>query len=702
MSDHPANAAADDADIAGQHTSGLTFRGKLLLGMCAMVLLTGVVVVVVADLNNRRSTKILAESLFREVSGRAATQTTEFVSRAGPVAQSLEQLSYHGLALDNLDKLAPQLLAFLNGNPGMTWVLYGDESGDYTGATRLRDGSIHIERTHIAGGKTHLTEYEVQRDGSWTIVRRDDDRGYDPRNRPFYLLAKERGTLAWTPPYMFFTQGLPGISCVIPVKRPTGELRGVFSVEFDLNALSEFVSAMSLSEHSRVFLFTPDQTLLAHPNQRNLVGKGVKGSGAMLTLADTGDPLVDAFRQHLKPEFLRGAGRGAGTGAGAGAFHSFEFDQDGVGYLASTTVFPIDDRQSWVVGAIAPESDFLAAVWRTRWLSLAAAVGALCIAAALAAVLAQRISQPVQSLIGFMQRVGSGDLDARADFNGGGGREFRQLSVALNQMIADLRERLQLRNSLQIAMEVQKSLLPACDPISPLLDIAGRSKYCDETGGDYFDFIDVAPLSPQTLLVAVGDVMGHGVPSALVMATARAALRTNALRKDCQLADLMTRTNQILAADNRHNRFMTLSLLQIDAESRVVKWASAGHDPTIVFHPQTQTFAELDGGDLALGIMEGIEYEEFQSDPMPPDSVLVIGTDGVWEMFDERDNQYGKHRLQAVIRAHHASPAAAIAAALEADLKQYRGNVTPADDVTFVIVKFRTAAPMTPDVAEVR
>jgi sigma-B regulation protein RsbU (phosphoserine phosphatase) len=175
------------------------------------------------------------------------------------------------------------------------------------------------------------------------------------------------------------------------------------------------------------------------------------------------------------------------------------------------------------------------------------------------------------------------------------------------------------------------------------------------------------------------------------MATARAALRANVLRKD-RLADLMTRTNQVLASDNRHNRFMTLSLLLIDAEKRVVKWASGGHDPPIVYDPGPQTFRELDGGDMPLGVMEDVQYEEFESDPLPADSVLVVGTDGVWEMFDEQQKQYGKERLQGVMRAHHASSAAEIAAALEADLKRFRGAVNPCDDVTFVIVKFRPPA----------
>lgn len=656
----------------------LTFRDTLLLSMCGLVLLTGAIILFVADRGNRTGTQALADALFREVSSHTVTQTEDFVQRATPVAASLEELADQGLMLDDLDKLAPQLLAFLNGNPGMTWVLYGDESGEYTGATRLQDGSVHIERTQMTDGKTLLTEYAVQEDGSWVVVRRDDDYGYDPRERPFYQLAKETGGLAWTPPYMFFTQGVPGISCVIPVRHDDGSMRGVFSVEFDLRALSQFVSELSVSANSRVFLFMPDLTLLAHPNQRDAAGTGVAGQGEMLTLADTGDPLVDVFRRYLQPEHIKNAEQDE-------AFHFFDFRHDGVGYMASTTVFPISDGQSWVVGAIAPESDFLAGVWHTRWLSLIAATVALIIAALLAAAIARRISRPVQSLIAFMQKVGDGDLDARADFQGG--REFRTLASELNQMIADLRERLHLRNALKVAMDVQQSLLPAANPVSPRLDVAGRSEYCDETGGDYYDFIDVTALSPTSMMVAVGDVMGHGIPAALLMATARAALRTSAMSEH-NLAELITRTNRVLATDNRHNRFMTLCLMMIDAETYTVRWVSAGHDPAIVFDPATSSFRELEGGGLPLGVTEAAEYEQYTSGPMPTGGVLVVGTDGVWEMFNEQKQQYGKQRLQAAIREHHQGTAAQISAALEADLAAFRGKESPADDVTFVVVKF--------------
>src|SRR5262249_32678613 len=132
------------SDDVGQHGSGLTFRTKLLLSVCGVVLLTGAIVLLVADRSGRASTRMLVDSLFREVSGHAVTRTKDFILRAAPVAESLEQLADQGLALDDLDKLAPQLLAFLKGNAGMTRVLYGDEGGGHVAAARLRDGRLHI------------------------------------------------------------------------------------------------------------------------------------------------------------------------------------------------------------------------------------------------------------------------------------------------------------------------------------------------------------------------------------------------------------------------------------------------------------------------------------------------------------------------------------------------------------------------------
>lgn len=154
---------------------GLNFRTKLVLGVCGLVLFTGAIVLWLAHRSERASTEALTGSIFREVSGRAATHTRAFVLRAAPVVESLAQLADQGLAIDDPDHLAPQLLAVLKANPGLSWVSYSNENGSFTGANRPPEGDFRINRSHIVGGKTQLMEHEVLPDGSLKLIRSDLD-----------------------------------------------------------------------------------------------------------------------------------------------------------------------------------------------------------------------------------------------------------------------------------------------------------------------------------------------------------------------------------------------------------------------------------------------------------------------------------------------------------------------------------------------
>jgi sigma-B regulation protein RsbU (phosphoserine phosphatase) len=676
------SAAAASSPPVAPTTQGLSFRAKFVLGVCGLVLLTGAVVLALAHRSAKASTEALTGSVFREVSGRAATHTRGFVLRAAPVVESLGQLADKGLVVDDPERLAPQLLAVLKANPGLSWVSYSDERGAFTGVYRAPESGTLIKHSHIVNGKTKVVEYDTLPDGTRKILKTDDDSGYDPRKRPFYLGAQQADRLVWLPPYVFYWQWVPGITCAVPVKDGGGKLRGVLTADFDLDALSDFVSRLSVSEHSRVFLFTSDEVLLAHPGRRGVSGEGENTK--LLTLADAGDPLVDAYRANLKPEHL--------TASDGEAFHPFEFRHDGTEYLGSATTFRVGEDLVWVVGVVAPKADFVGDVWRTQTFALAAAAVAVLAAVALAFALASAVSRPVQSLIGFMQRVGSGDLEAKAAFGGSG--EFRQLADALNRMIADLRDRLRLLHSLGIAMEVQRRLLPASAPKVRGLDVAGHSTYCDETGGDYFDFLVLDKAAPDQVLVALGDVMGHGVAAALVMAGVRAVLRDRAVAAG-DLAELMGRLNNFISADHGGDRFMTMHLSVIDSRTGTMRWVSAGQDPVIVFDPVDNRFTEVGEGDLPLGVMDDTQYSERISPAFRPGQILFIGTDGVWEMPDAKGEQYGKDRLREVIRECAARSADEIARSVRERLTAFRGDVKSVDDVTFVVVKVLAVEPST-------
>jgi sigma-B regulation protein RsbU (phosphoserine phosphatase) len=657
---------------------GFSYRARLVAGVCGLVLLTGAAITWLAYRSARDSTRALADSIFREVSGHTVTHTRAFVLRAAPLVESLAQLADNGLALDDPERLTPQLLAVLKANPGLSWISYSDESGSFTGANRTPEGGLRINRSRIRNGKTQLVEYDALPDGSLKEFHNDPDSGYDPRARPFYIAAKQKGRLVWLPPYVFYWQWVPGTTCAVPVKDPGGKLRGVLTADFDLNALTDFVSRLSVSEHSRVFLFTSDEILLAHPDRRAV--SGTRETAKLLTLADAGDPLVDAYRANLRPEYLKPAD--------GQEFHRFEFRHDDTEYLGSATTFRLGDDLTWVVGAVAPKADFLSGVWQSQVVALLAAGGALLAAVLLAFALARSVSGPVLKLTGFMRRVGGGDLEAKAEL--GGSREFRELSGALNSMIGDLRDRLRLRHSLDVAMQVQQRLLPNKPPEVRGLDVAGHSTYCDETGGDYYDFLLLDEAALDCVLVALGDVMGHGVAAALVMAGARAVLRDRA-DDTGSLASLMGRLNHMLASDLGGERFMTMHLSMVNARERTFRWVSAGHDPAIIYDPAADRFEEIDVSGLPLGVLDDISYEESTYGPLKPGQVITVGTDGVWEMPNAAGEQFGKERLRAVIRSAAGGTADGIVRAIVESLNKFRGDFKAVDDVTFVVIKVAAA-----------
>src|SRR5262249_1298417 len=315
-------------------SGGLSFRTTLVLGMCGMVLVTGAAVTWLAHRSARQATDVLTTTLFREASAHAVAETRAFTQRATPVVESLRRFGVENLALNDTDKLARQLLIFLQSNPGLSWVSLSDESGTFTGAFRV-DGQQRIRQTHIVDGKTPTIEYEVEPDGSWRLAVPEYDSKYDPRVRPFYTKAKAAGRLIWVPPYVFYDQGIPGISCAAPLTDKTGEFRGVVTADFDLNALSAFINRLSVSPNSRFFLYTWAETLRAPPTRRWVAPERQKGAGKLLPLADPKAPLVAAFRGRVRGDAL--------APAESESFQRFEFEQDGTPFLSFTTAFRVGD-----------------------------------------------------------------------------------------------------------------------------------------------------------------------------------------------------------------------------------------------------------------------------------------------------------------------------------------------------------------------
>ena len=224
-------------------------------------------------------------------------------------------------------------------------------------------------------------------------------------------------------------------------------------------------------------------------------------------------------------------------------------------------------------------------------------------------------------------------------------------------MINALRHRIQLLSSLEMAKEVQKSLLPAQAPYRKEVEIAGTSHYCDQTGGDYYDYFH---LSSGRLGIVVADAADHGVGAALYMSTCRAFIKS-ALHNYQSPEALLQQVNRILTEDSAETgKFMTLFFLEIDPEARTLKWVRAGHEPALIYEPSKNRFRLLSGQGIALGVNSDATYRSEIQHGWAPGDVLLIGTDGVTEARNEQDEMFGIERVKAVIAQSAAESAGKI------------------------------------------
>jgi sigma-B regulation protein RsbU (phosphoserine phosphatase) len=265
--------------------------------------------------------------------------------------------------------------------------------------------------------------------------------------------------------------------------------------------------------------------------------------------------------------------------------------------------------------------------------------------------------------------------------------EVGQLIRNFNTMVFQLQERMRLKEAMGLAMEVQQSLLPREALEIEGFDIAGKSIYCDETGGDYYDFLQFSELGQGRIGVTVGDVAGHGIAPALLMTTVRALLRSR-LTKEGNLAQVMTDVNRLLCIDTSETgNFVTLFIMLLDSGSREVRWVRAGHEPAIIYDPSTDLFDELLGGGIALGVDETWSFEEQQRELWSDSQIVLIGTDGIWETENPQGEMFGKQRLRHIIREHKHLASNKIIEAITSALTTFRQTAPQQDDVTMVVVK---------------
>jgi len=253
--------------------------------------------------------------------------------------------------------------------------------------------------------------------------------------------------------------------------------------------------------------------------------------------------------------------------------------------------------------------------------------------------------------------------------------------VSVLKDITDIRKRQEHEIQLEMARRVQQRFYTPAVACSSF-DV-GRAVYpAIEVGGDYIDFI---PASNRCLNIAVGDVSGHGLDSALLMALTRAYVRSYSAQ-DLELVDILAGVNRMLIADLEETLYVTLLLVRADASGSTLSYASAAHETSFVLGRSGEVEALIESTGIPLGLIPNYEIET-KLIRLNADSVVVLLTDGASEASDPAGEQLGLERLIEYARAHRTEPAQQLADGLCQYARTFTGGQAQQDDIAAVVLK---------------
>jgi sigma-B regulation protein RsbU (phosphoserine phosphatase) len=257
------------------------------------------------------------------------------------------------------------------------------------------------------------------------------------------------------------------------------------------------------------------------------------------------------------------------------------------------------------------------------------------------------------------------------------------LALERRRLQDEAREGEQLRQALEMGRQIQSGFLPKALPTIPGYEVAAWWQPAEFVSGDYYDWLQL-PDGRWGFLM--GDVSGHGLAAALIMASVRAMVHVLAQTESIpdRFLDLL---RESIATDLNDSRFITFLMLALNRETHAVAVANAGHAPAHWYSARTQEFQRLEPTALPFGFPQVALPVTKSSIVLQPGDMLVLGTDGVVEVRSPQDQMFGTERLLRLIREEAALPLTQLVERISQEVRAFHGRPLPPDDSTLVIVR---------------
>jgi len=502
------------------------------------------------------------------------------------------------------------------------------------------------------GPESKLWVYTALADGTATLYPSPGfwphDEGYDLRQQPWYSNARTSGQL--TPTLRIETlTGKTVMTVAVPLFAQDGSFAGAIAMDIDLSAALETMRIPSEWEQGAWKL------LIRLPEEKQQEVEQAKVICCTTFLESRQGPgeqsrLVDICGEEALAKMIENSRRGeAGiirqSYEGIDSLWVYGSSEGGAGFPILVVPYQrIVEHANYAQQMLFKDN--------IRAIQIATALIFLVIVAAviLAVMRAHNLTVPITHLADAAGKLAQGDFGVRVKI--ATNDELQQLGDIFNQVGPRLREGQEIKQSLGLAREIQQRFLPTKDIELENFQVAGLCRYCDETGGDYYDMLDLRTVLPGQVGLVLGDVSGHGIPAAMLMISAGSILRNNAPHHGRNLSAAISELNRHLEKNSEPGKFMTLFYGLLDDEGKTLSWTSAGHDPAVWRKAETGKFTELHNTGMALGVMDDAEFG--QSDPVTlgAGDIVLVGTDGIWETSDNSGQMYGKQRLMDLIGLH--------------------------------------------------
>ena len=257
------------------------------------------------------------------------------------------------------------------------------------------------------------------------------------------------------------------------------------------------------------------------------------------------------------------------------------------------------------------------------------------------------------------------------------------ISLENQRLFLEELEKQKIEEELEIAREIQGNLLPQKKPSYKHFDVVAENITSRQVGGDYYDIIS---LDKDNFCIAIADVVGKGVPAALLMANLQAFLKV-ICKQGMKLDEATGLINDLVSENITDGKFITFFWALLNDEKKSIHYVNAGHNPPLLI--RKGNIIKLEKGGIILGVMKTLQPYISETVELKKDDVIVMFTDGISEAKSVNDEEFSDERLEKFVLGITDKSAAEIMAAIKNEVQKFTYGAVQSDDITLMIVKVK-------------